>query len=105
MAARKLETSDLEYTLVSNGLFMDYWGQPKVKTYLQPFVFAVDMANDAASIPGSGDVPVVFTHTFDVAKYMAELVGVANWPKRSIIIGDKITWNEMVALAEATKGN
>ncbi|OGM48854.1 hypothetical protein ABOM_003004 [Aspergillus bombycis] len=91
-AAQRLKTSGLEYTLVSNGFFMDYYGLPKVKSYLQPFVFAVDMANNAAAIPGSGDVPVVFTHTFD------------DWPERSIIIGDKLSWNELVALAEVTKG-
>ncbi|KAL4938807.1 hypothetical protein BDV06DRAFT_200119 [Aspergillus oleicola] len=103
-AAQRLKTSGLEYTLVSNGFFMDYYGLPKVKSYLQPFAFAVDLANNAAAIPGSGDVPVVFTHTFDVAKYVAALTSAKEWPERSVIIGDKLTWNELVALAEATKG-
>ncbi|KAB8207157.1 hypothetical protein BDV34DRAFT_223722 [Aspergillus parasiticus] len=104
LAAEKLRSSGLEYTLVSNGFFMDYYGLPKVKSYLQPFVFAVDMANNTAAIPGSGNVPVVFTHTFDVAQYVAALISEENWNERSIIIGDKLTWNDLVSLAEATKG-
>jgi hypothetical protein len=103
-AVDKLRSSGLEFTLVSNGFFMDYYGLPKVKSYLQPFVFAVDMAANAAAIPGSGDTPVVFTHTFDVAKYVAALVGQPDWPEQSIIIGDKRTWNEVVAIAEDIKG-
>ncbi|KAL4758767.1 NAD(P)-binding protein [Aspergillus foveolatus] len=104
-AAQKLRSStSLEYTLISNGFFLDYYGMPKVKSYLQPFVFAVDVANNTAAIPGSGDVPVVFTHTFDVAKFVAALISQANWPERSIIIGDKKTLNEVVAVAEEVKG-
>ncbi|KAK4032304.1 hypothetical protein C8A01DRAFT_20609, partial [Parachaetomium inaequale] len=98
-------TTSLEYTFVSNGFFLDYYGMPKVKSYLQkPFVFAVDVANNTAAIPGSGDVPIVFTHTFDVAKFVAALVGAPDWPERSIIIGDKKTWNDFVAIAEEVKG-
>lgn len=104
-AAQKLRSTSLEYTLVSNGFFLDYYGMPKVKSYLQPFVFAVDMANNTAAIPGSGDTPVVFTHTFDVAKFVAALVGQADWPERSIIVGDKKTWNEVVAIAEEVRGS
>ncbi|KAF7177894.1 hypothetical protein CNMCM7691_006370 [Aspergillus felis] len=103
-ATQKLRSTSLEYTLVSNGFFLDYYGLPKAKSYLQPFVFAVDMANNAATIPGSGDTPVVFTHTFDVANFVAALVGHADWPERSIIIGDKKTWNDFVAIAEEIKG-
>ncbi|KAK6826422.1 hypothetical protein RU639_005437 [Aspergillus parasiticus] len=104
LVAEKLRLSGLEYTLVSNGFFMDYYGLPKVKSYLQPFVFAVDIANSTAAIPGSGNVPVVFTHTFDVAQYVAALIGEEKWNERSIIIGDKLTWNDLVSLAETTKG-
>lgn len=63
------------------------------------------MANNAATIPGSGDTPVVFTHTFDVAQFVAALVGQANWPERSIIVGDKKSWNDVVAIAEEIKGS
>jgi hypothetical protein len=104
-AAKLRSTKTLEYTFVSNGFFLDYYGLPKVKSYLQPFVFAVDVANNTAAIPGTGDVPIVFTHTFDVARFVAALVGEPKWSERSIIIGDKKTWNEFVALAEDVKGS
>jgi hypothetical protein len=104
-AVQKLQSTTLEYTLVSNGFFMDYYGLPRAKSYLQPFVFALDMAHNAAAIPGSGNTPVVFTHTFDVAKFVAALISQADWPKRSVIIGDKKTWNEALSIAEETKGS
>ncbi|PGG95147.1 hypothetical protein AJ79_08200 [Helicocarpus griseus UAMH5409] len=103
-AAEKLRSSGLEYTLVSTGFFMDYYGLPKVKSYLQPFIFAVDMCSSAAAIPGSGNTPVAFTHTFDVAKFVAALMDQESWPERSIVVGDKKTWNEVVAIAEEVKG-
>jgi hypothetical protein len=46
---------------------------------------------------------VAFTHTFDVAQYVAALIGEENRDERSIIIGDKLTWNDFISLAEATK--
>ncbi|PKY06268.1 NAD(P)-binding protein [Aspergillus campestris IBT 28561] len=104
-AAQKLQSSpSLEYSLIATGFFLDYYGMPKVKSYLKPFVCAVDVAHNTAAIPGSGDVPVAFTHTFDVARFIAALVGAPDWPERSTIIGDKKTWNEMVAIAEEVKG-
>ncbi|KAJ0413066.1 NAD(P)-binding protein [Aspergillus carlsbadensis] len=104
-AARLRSTTSLEYTFVSNGFFLDYFGMPKVKTYLShQLVFAVDVANNVAAIPGTGDVPIVFTHTFDVAKFVAAVVGVPDWPERSTVIGDKKSWNEFVAIAEEVKG-
>ncbi|PLN81566.1 NAD(P)-binding protein [Aspergillus taichungensis] len=105
-AAQKLQsTTTLEYSFISNGIFLDYYGMPKVKSYLQQsLVLVVDMAHNTAAIPGSGDVPVVFTYTFDVARFVAAFVGTPDWPERSTIIGDKKTWNEFVAIAEEVKG-
>lgn len=77
---------------------------PKVRSYLQPTTLVLDVANDAAGIPGSGDVPVVFTHSFDVAKYTARLLSLDKWEKESYVIGDKLTWNEFRKLAEEAKG-
>lgn len=103
-AAEALRKSSLEYTLVSNGFFLDYYGQPKVPTYLPPFTLALDIANNAAAIPGTGDTPIVFTHTFDVAKFVTALLGQKEWTEQSIIVGDKVTWNQALTLAEKAKG-
>jgi len=104
LAVEELKKTDLEYTLFSNGFFLDYYAIPGVKSYMKPFTFAVDIANGAAAIPGSGETPIVFTHTFDVAKYVAASLDLPKWPERSIIIGDKVTWNQFVKLAEDARG-
>ncbi|KAL9571924.1 hypothetical protein ACKAV7_003913 [Fusarium commune] len=97
-------TSTLEYTAVYNGYFADYWVLPKVKSYQSPLALVVDIANDFAAIPGSGNELVTFTHTFDVARFVAVLIGAPKWDKESYIIGDKISWNQFVQYAEEAKG-
>ncbi|KAI1029507.1 hypothetical protein LB504_010666 [Fusarium proliferatum] len=97
-------TSSLEYTAVYNGYFADYWVLPKVKSYQNPLALVVDIANDFATIPGSGNELVTFTHTFDIARFVAALVGASKWDKESYIIGDKVSWNQFVQYAEEAKG-
>lgn len=99
-----LEATSLEYTSVLNGYFFDYYVVPKVKSYMPPVALAVDIQSDFAAIPGSGDVPVVFTHSFDVARFVAALIDQPKWDKESYIIGNKLTWNEFVKLVEEVKG-
>ncbi|CEI70755.1 hypothetical protein FVEN_g763 [Fusarium venenatum] len=97
-------TSTLEHTVVINGFFADGWFAPKVKSYQDPLALVVDMQNDFAAIPGSGNEPVAFTHTFDIARFVALLVGASTWEKESYIIGDKVSWNQFVQYAEEAKG-
>ncbi|KAL5592484.1 hypothetical protein FOBRF1_013510 [Fusarium oxysporum] len=97
-------TSTLEYTVVLNGYFVDYWVAPRVLSYQDPLPLVVDMANNFAAIPGSGDELVAFTHTFDVARFVAALVGAPKWEEESYIIGDKVSWNQFVQYAEEAKG-
>jgi len=99
-------TTDLEYTVAHNGFFMDYWGIPGVKSNMarSPPVNWLDVANNAASIPGSGNVPSVFTHTTDVARFVAALLDAPKWEKETFVYGDKVTWNEFLKLAEEAKG-
>ena len=101
---KAVSSTSLEYTAVYNGLFLDYFVAPKVKTYLYPLAIAVDIANNTAAIPGSGDYNVVFTHTTDVAKYVVALLSAGKWETESFIIGDKVTINEFVKIAEAARG-
>jgi hypothetical protein len=97
--------TNLEWTGVQNGLFTDFYVAPKVKSYLTPLPLVLDIQGNAAGIPGTGDEPVVFTHTSDISKYVAELVLDPNpWDQTSTIIGDKITWNDFVKIAEDVKG-
>lgn len=66
--------------MVNNGVLVDYWVAPHVKTSLGGGIdFVVDMANKTAAIPGSGDTPLVFTYSLD------------------IVVGDRVTWNQVLA--------
>ncbi|KAM0435805.1 hypothetical protein ACHAPT_002693 [Fusarium lateritium] len=103
-AEAALEKTQLEWTMVCNGWFLDYWGMPKIKSYLNPLVLAIDVAAMKAAIPGSGTTPITFTYSFDVAKYTAALLGLEKWQKVSYVIGDKLSWNKLLQLAEATRG-
>lgn len=99
-----LEETSLEWTIICNGFFLDYFGLPKVKTYLTPVTILVDIAAAKAGIPGSGDVPVVFTYSHDVAKYIAEALTLDKWEKESYVIGAKATLNDLVKVAEDVRG-
>ncbi|KAF0316086.1 hypothetical protein GQ607_016695 [Colletotrichum asianum] len=83
-ALATLKSTSLEWTAVYNGYFLDYFGTPKVKSYMD-------------------DVPVVFTHSFDVARLVAALLEKSKWPAETYIIGDKVTFHEMLRLAEEVK--
>lgn len=83
---------------------MDYFGMPNLPSYLTPFVVLMDMVGNAAAIPGDGTRPVTFTHTSDVGKFVAASIDLKAWEHVSVIIGDKMTMNEAVQLAEEAKG-
>ncbi|KAI9839649.1 MAG: hypothetical protein M1819_002275 [Sarea resinae] len=100
------QNTSLEYTLFHTGFFLDYWGMPKVPSYLKPMTLIFDIPHATAAIPGTGDTPVVLSHTFDVAKFVAARLAQADgaWTEHSVIIGDKVTLNQFLALAEAATG-
>ena len=99
-----LEASTLEWTIVYNGYFMDYFGMPRLPSYLAPYVVLLDIPGNAAAIPGDGNNPVTFTHTSDVGKIIAASMDLEKWDRVSSIIGDRMTVNEAVKLAEGAKG-
>lgn len=101
---KRLESSSLEDTFVINGYFLDYWVVPHVKSYLGGPALAIDIANKVAAIPGSGDVPIVFTYSFDIGNFVAALLAQSLWEKESYIIGDKVTLNEYLSIAEEARG-
>ncbi|KAJ0385794.1 hypothetical protein COL922a_005598 [Colletotrichum nupharicola] len=97
-------TKDLEYAVVHNGFFLDYWAPQAEKSNMTPFTLFIDIPNDSAAIPGSGNVPSAFTHTRDVAKFVAAALDLKKWDNDLYIVGDKVTWNEFLKLAEDAKG-
>jgi NmrA-like family len=105
-AEAELEKTRLEYTLFSHGFFMDYYGMPGIKSYMKPWVFAIDIAHRVAGIPGSGDTPAVYTYSGDVAKFVVATLSLPekSWQKYSIMIGDRKTLNEILHIAESVCG-
>jgi nucleoside-diphosphate-sugar epimerase len=102
---RALKASkDLEWTLFYNRYFMDFFGMPKIPSYLPPYIMLIDIAENTAAIPGDGNKLVAFTHTSNVGKFVAASVDLEKWDRVSVIIGDKVTMNEVVKLAEKAKG-
>ncbi|RKL27475.1 hypothetical protein BFJ72_g13062 [Fusarium proliferatum] len=100
-----LEKTDLEWTAVANGFFLDYWGAPNLKTYLDPLTIVLDIPARKAAIPGNPNQPAVFTYTRDVAKFTAKLLTLEKWEPVSYIVGDRLTWNEFTRLAEEVTGD
>ena len=103
-AQTQLRETGLEWTAFHTGYFMDYFGYPGMKTHMNQLTNVLDATNNAAAIPGDGNTPVTFTYTGDVAKYVVAAVDLPKWDEFSNVIGDKVTWNEFVRLAEEAKG-
>ncbi|KAM0277409.1 hypothetical protein ACHAO9_012572 [Fusarium lateritium] len=100
----KLEQTGLEWTAFNLGWFLDYFAMPHVDTYIPQTTFVVDMANKHASIPGDGQQAMTFTYTKDVAKFVVAALDLPKWERDTYIIGDKMTWEEFVKLAEEARG-
>ncbi|KXJ85568.1 hypothetical protein Micbo1qcDRAFT_198786 [Microdochium bolleyi] len=98
------ESKTLEYTEVHNGYLFDYFGVPKIPSYMTPFTIVIDMPHNTAAIPGTGNERVTFTHTRDVARYVAALLDLEKWDLETTVEGETTTWNEFVKLAEEVKG-
>ncbi|PVH81493.1 NAD(P)-binding protein [Cadophora sp. DSE1049] len=103
-ATEEIKKTSLQWTRFFTGYFLDFYGPPYIKSYLQPVAFVLDMPNKTAAIPATGNELVSFTYTFDVGKFVVTALDLPEWPQESMIIGDKITWNEFVKLAEAARG-
>ncbi|THZ76032.1 hypothetical protein D6C84_08938 [Aureobasidium pullulans] len=47
---------------------------------------------------------MVFTYTYDVARFVAEVLTLPKWDEITTIIGDRVTLNGFVQLAEEARG-
>ncbi|KAL2670371.1 hypothetical protein Neosp_014838 [[Neocosmospora] mangrovei] len=104
-ASKALEASGLEYARISNGFLLDYWSAPRLPSYLgELFVMWVDIPNNFAALPGDGSAAIVVTHSRDVGRAVARLLGLTRWESRYCVIGNRLTMNEIVQMAEEIKG-
>jgi hypothetical protein len=77
----ELAKTQLEWTQFYVGFLTDFFATPVQKTYVSPMVAVVDLVHDTAAIPGKGDTPVTFTHTFDLAKYADRVLDFTEWDR------------------------
>ncbi|KAJ5108939.1 hypothetical protein N7456_005614 [Penicillium angulare] len=103
-AANRLKQSSLEYTRVIPGFFMDYWGMPHARTNLQPYTFGINIAEREAAIPGDGNDVICMTYTYDMADYVVKALDLDDWPEFSVVVGDEVTYNQILKMAEEFTG-
>ncbi|KAF4872122.1 Oxidoreductase BOA1 [Colletotrichum siamense] len=104
-AVDRLKETDLEYTQFSNGMFMDYWLAPRIESAFRLNLPCwVDLDNHIAAIPGDGNRPIVLTHSRDIGRFVAAVLGLPRWERRYYLVGDRLTVNDFVAIAEETSG-
>lgn len=105
IARRELEkTTTLEYTYIYPGMFMDYFGLPRVKSGLRPLYFFIDPANGDAVLPGDGEAKMSMTFTTDAARYIALALELKEWPRIMTTVASTVSLNELVRLAEKNLG-
>ncbi|RGP63747.1 hypothetical protein FSPOR_8353 [Fusarium sporotrichioides] len=99
-----LSKTRLEWAVVHNGTFLDYYFPSTLKSYYNHGTVVVDIPNTAAGIPGTGDELITFTYTFDVARFVVAALDRPAWPRELRIVGDTLTYNELIKLAENARG-
>lgn len=104
-ARRQLEeTRTLEYAYIYPGMFMDYFGLPRVASNLRPLCFFVDPANGQAVLPGDGEAKMSMSHTTDAARYIALALELDKWPRILTTAASTVSLNELVRLVEKNLG-
>lgn len=100
----ELRKTNLEWTKFVNGFFLDYYGAPHIKTNLPTITLAIDMKSRKAAIPGTGNEPVAFTYSYDVAKFVSKILDMNEWQETTYCYGEIMTWNEFIKVAEDVTG-
>ena len=106
------EESELEITAFTCGIFMNYLAfgsstadaQKELEGIENPFAFIVDIKNGKAEIPGTGKEPVAFTRWQDVGKFVAAAVELEKWEEELSMVGDIMSYDDVVRLAEEVTG-
>ena len=83
---------------------MDYLGMPHVSSYFPPEACFLDIPHNMAVIPGSGDDLIAFTYSKDAAKLVARSLDLPEWPERSLMVGDRSSYKNLIAILERVRG-
>lgn len=99
-----LEKTDLEYTRVVNGWFLDYYGMPHWETSLHPWINILSMRDKWAVVPGDGTAEATFITTQDLGRFIGRLMDAPAWDHESTIVGNEMRFNDLLLLAEKIRG-
>ncbi|KAF7595235.1 hypothetical protein BBP40_006981 [Aspergillus hancockii] len=99
-----VDRTTLEHTRVVNGLFLDYYGLPHWRSHLKPWVNAINVEGKWAVLPGDGSAKTNFITSHDMARFVVRLMDLSEWRPVSYIAGQTATFNDILLLAEKTRG-
>lgn len=106
-AAARLSTSGLDYTIFSNGQFMDYSVATRVPSPfpMNPPLF-FDLEHRCARLPGDGSAVLALSHSSDVGRFVSALISLPEpWEHRQYYLaGDRQTLNDYVKICEEGMG-
>ncbi|KAJ3459548.1 hypothetical protein MRS44_015621 [Fusarium solani] len=103
-AIDELEKTQLTYTRIANGWFLDYYGMPHWKTHLEPWINVMNVEKKWVVIPGDGSVKASFITSQDMSRFVARLMDLEKWNKVSPIFANTLSFSELVEMAEKARG-
>ncbi|KAK7459654.1 hypothetical protein VKT23_009636 [Stygiomarasmius scandens] len=111
-AERSSSPTPFEFTKFNCGIFTNYfgYGSPKSKPgfsphgHLKAFPYVVDISTGTADVPGDGNNKICYTTAEDVGRFVAEATQLEKWEEDSTMMGDLVTINEVIAMAERITG-
>lgn len=109
-AFRPILTSqkDVTFTVVNLGWLADYFVQTpgSQKTYIRPFPqgWPIDLEKRTVRVIGTGDEPIGWTVTRDMAKAVVALIPHDDWPEYTWVYGELGTWNQAIQKVEKFYG-
>ncbi|KAM6534220.1 hypothetical protein FALCPG4_007152 [Fusarium falciforme] len=102
-AFKKLQSTSMESTRFIIGFLMDYYGAPAELPPVLYLAVVLDIENNKAALPVTGDDKVTLTHSETIGKFVAASLDLKEWPEKSWVIGDTLTWREALGFVESTR--
>ncbi|KAM0350613.1 hypothetical protein ACHAPU_003099 [Fusarium lateritium] len=104
-AIDELENTNLTYTRIANGWFLDYYGMPHWKCNLEPWINILNMKSKWAVIPESRSTQASFLTSQDMSRFVARLMDLEKWDKVCAIRANTLSFDELVEAAQNARGS
>lgn len=69
-----------------------------------PIGIHIDMHSRTAAIPGDGDTRMMFSYSYDIARFVEAALDLPKWEEEMYCYSDLSTYNKVVELAEKNTG-